>query len=1150
MKLARCVLTMAGFLAALAALAARSPAGDASSPQSVEFFEKRVRPVLVEHCGKCHGDDPRKIKGGLRLDSRDALLKGGDSGPALVPGVPAKSRLVEALRYKNIDLQMPPKGKLPDAVIADFVAWIQAGAAWPDGKTAEAGVRNEFDLARRKAEHWAWRPVRRPEVPTTMNRGWPTSPVDAFVFAKLEEKSLSPAQPADRRTLLRRLSFDLTGLPPSPEEIDAFLDDQAPGAYERVVDRLLASPAYGERWARHWLDLVRYADSRGHEFDYPIPGAREYRDYVIRAFNGDVPYDRFVAEHVAGDLLPKPRKHPTEGFNESIIGTGFWLLGEEVHSPVDVRQDLADRLDNRIDVFSKAFLGLTLSCARCHDHKFDAISTKDYYALFGILEGGGPRLVRFDSLEQNRRIAAALARARQAWRPALLEALAADAASALERAGAYLLAAREVLLSRPPLGQEVALVVNAPQAAIAEAIVRKQVRDVASARGLDETLTAAWVRAVSAARLNVDDPLQAWAMIAVDPASGEPKRLSESIRRVADRLRQRDAESIAAAGSGVVIDFAKMSAVEWITDEGAFGPGPHVPGTPRVGAAFAPEIHFTEETAAVYDRAWDGISAAPGSEAEPGALGRRLRAGRTICTPSFTLTAGKLYYRARGAGTAYAAVEGHGLIAGPLHAQLLLDFKVGNDFRWVTHDLTPYKGCRVRLEFTPADSSDLAIARVVQAEREPASTVRPLRGLIELLPGKDVTSVETLAAGYERLLRSLVTQRQVDTANREEEAITRARFANWLLLHPGLLRGNAVHQAATRARAEEAAISADLRKESRLALALLDAPGVDERVFVRGSHKALGERVPRRFLEALAGTLPLTGPGSGRLELAGQVTDPERIPFLARVMVNRIWHHLFGRGIVASTDNFGVLGERPTHPELLDFLADEFVRQGWSVKTLIRTLVLSSTYRMDSRAEESADTADPDDLLLHRMRLRRLEGEAIRDAMLAVSGRLDSRPFGPAVPVHLTPFLDGRGRPASGPLDGNGRRSIYLAVRRNFLSPFLLAFDTPIPFSTVGRRTVSNVPAQALILLNDPFVHDQAAFWARQVLARAGTDRDRIGQMFVRAFGRPPADSEYESCLAFLRGQADSQVGPPDEERLWSDLAHTLFNAKEFIYIR
>ena len=284
--------------------------------------------------------------------------------------------------------------------------------------------------------------------------------------------------------------------------------------------------------------------------------------------------------------------------------------------------------------------------------------------------------------------------------------------------------------------------------------------------------------------------------------------------------------------------------------------------------------------------------------------------------------------------------------------------------------------------------------------------------------------------------------------------------------------------------------------------------------------------------------------------MARQVVDPQRNPFVARVAVNRVWHHLFGCGLVASVDNFGVLGEAPTHPELLDYLADSFVREGWSVKKLVRELVRSSAYRMSSRGLPGNERADPQDLLLHRTRLRRLEGEAIRDAMLAVSGRLDRRMEGPPVPIHLTPFLEGRGKPASGPLDGDGRRSLYLGVRRNFLSPMLLAFDTPAPFSTVGRRTVSNVPAQALILLNDPFVHQQARAWAERVLARPGSAARRVGRMYESAFGRGPTADERDACLEFLAEQARLRKLSPDDPAVWADLAHTLFNAKEFIFVR
>ena len=973
-------------LAAGSALRAAEPAG------TVDFFEKKVRPVLAEHCLKCHGDlKGKEPKGGLRLDSRAAALKGGDNGPSIVPGDPDKSKLIEAVRFQNADLQMPPKGKLPDGAVADLVAWVKAGAVWPGGAAGPATTGGGFDLNKRKQSHWAWQPVTPAPPPAVRDAAWPDGPIDRFILAKLEGKGIRPAAPAERRVWLRRVYFDLTGLPPAPDEVSAYLADAAPDAERRVVDRLLASPHFGERWGRHWLDLVRYAETRGHEFDATIPNAHQYRDYVIRALNADVPYNRFVHEHVAGDLLPDQRRHPKEGFNESILGTGFWFLGEEVHSPVDIRQDQADRFDNRIDVLTKAFCALTVSCARCHDHKFDAISTKDYYALFGLIEGAAYRQVRFDTLDQNRAVAAEL--------DALADRFGKDLAAALGPAATALADVRE-----------------APDPA-----------------GVEE---------------------------AIDYADGRPEH--------------------------------------WLPDDASFGTRPRRPGDLVVEDG---KVRFAELAGAYYDRAWDGLAVAPGTESDHGALGKRMRAGRSIRTPTFKITGGKVHYLVKGAGTAYAAVDQHTLVAGPLHGSLVSDLPPSAGFRWVTHDLSPYQGQLAHVEFTPAPGSDFAVARVVQGPKPPP------------VPSPDLV------------------------AHRNNQLLAKA--------------DGEVKQLAAEYLAAREKIVKENRPTSRLAPAMWEGTGVDEHVFIRGSPKGIGERVPRRFLEALTGDGPITsGPGSGRLELAHALTDPARNPFAARVAVNRVWHHLFGRGLVASVDNFGVLGETPTHPELLDYLADHFVRDGWSMKRLIRDLVLSSTYRMASHSNPEAEAADPQNLLLHRMRLRRLEGEAIRDSILVVSGRLDRTAYGPAVPVHLTPFLDGRGRPkASGPVDGGGRRSVYQSVYRNFLNPFLLAFDTPIPFSTVGRRQVSNVPAQALILLNDAFVHQQAEVWAKAVCSAEPSAPLRVDRMYRTAYARVPAYNEMAACLDFVREQAARRNTTVADVKVWADLAHTLFNTKEFIYL-
>lgn len=1070
----------------------------AADPGSAEFFENKVRPVLVEHCNKCHGDAKGKEpKGGLRTDSRAAMLRGGDNGPAIVPKDPDKSRLIEAIRFENADLQMPPKGKLPPAAIADLTAWVKAGAYWPnDTGVADAGPTG-IDVAKRKREHWAWSPIAVPAIPATKNAAWPRSDVDRYVLAKLEAKGLAPAAPADRRTWIRRVTFDLTGLPPSVAELDAYLADMSPEAESKVVDRLLASIQYAERWARHWLDLVRYGETRGHEFDPIIPNAYQYRDYVIRALAADVPYNQFVREHLAGDLLPSPRR-ATNGGNESILGTGFWFLGEEVHSPVDIRQDQADRFDNRIDVFAKTFLGLTVACARCHDHKFDAITTKDYYALFGIVQSSGYRLVRFDSMLQNREVAEKLAKFDRELAPSLARELANLKPS--QDLARYLLAAGEMIRLN-----------NADANALAK-------RDALDANNL-----RAWVEMLKSAAREPASPWHAFARLSSDAANQDARKFSASLAA----LR---AKAIPPANKlSVVVDYSQANPADWNLDEGSFGTGPVKAGDVRPDANNRPR--FVDVPAAEFDRAFANLTTAPGSENDTGRIGKHVRAGRTVRSPNFRV-AGKVHYLVRGSGQAYAAVAGHTLLHGPLHGGLVIDFPASSGYRWVTHQLSEYNGQPAHIELT-ATSNDFAVAMIVQGEAPPP------------LPTNDVPTARDLTDLANQIEQGLQAMVARWTTSAPASAIE-ARTANTLLAIPSV--ATAMDRFIATSSESRAAIAKGIVQQSRLALATWDANGLDEQVFVRGSPKGLGDRVPRRFLEALTGNATLSAPGSGRMELAQIVTDPAKTPFVTRVMVNRVWHHLFGRGLVGSVDNLGVLGETPTHPELLDFLADRFAREGWSIKRLIRDLVLSKTYGMSTRSDDATETADPQDLLLHRMRVRRIDGESIRDSLLMLSGRLDRTSFGPSTPIHLTPFLDGRGRPASGPLDGNGRRSIYLGVRRNFLSPLLLAFDTPIPFSTVGRRQVSNVPAQALILLNDPFVQQQASLWSKAILARPGTTDDRINAMYVAAFSRPPSNDELSACREFLKEQG-TRYGKPDDPRAWADLTHTLINMKEMIYL-
>ena len=1166
-----------------------TPAAAAPSDADVAFFESKVRPLLVERCYKCHSEAEGKEKGGLTADTLAGLLKGGDNGPSVVPGDPAKSRLIEAVGYKNVDLQMPPKGKLTDAQVADLTEWVKRGAPWPaaQGKPGDpakpaGGAANSssssFDLAKRKAEHWAWQPVKRVDPPAVKDAAWPASDVDRFLLAKLEERGLKPAASADRRTLIRRASFDLTGLPPTPAEVDAFLADGSPDAFAKVVDRLLASPRYGERWARHWLDLVRYAETRGHEFDYDVPNAYQYRDYVIRAFNADVPYDRFVREHLAGDLLPELRLTPDGVGNESVLGTGFWFLNEQVHSPVDIRQDEADRVDNQIDVMGKTFLAVTLGCARCHDHKFDAISAKDYYALAGFLHSSSFRDVRFQNQAHNREAAAKARAADVVAATTVLAALAEARKPMADKLGQYLLAA--------------AAQVRSGEQRPGERGGAGAADDGPTARDLDPVVVATWAEELKAARKDAASPLHPFAVVATEPAAaaGKPGDVAGQLKATLKSIADRPA---AWAGGRLVVDYDRPGRTDWMADGLAFGDGPQPIGSVTVGpSADQPVAGVATRGAAVAGPLGAGVSG-------------------MVRTPTFAIDKPWLSFRVSGAGDAFVVIDSHRMINGPLHGVSKQRIKVPAGWRTHAVPLAGYVGQRAHVEFTPSaegaggatggvTAGRLAVQWVRLSDEQPPAEPTAYAGAnpatavaAALLADGGPDSLAQLTERFQRLAGTagacvLATGAKGAAgpagAGGEDasgcDASLRATLLEWMTSRLDAfgygpdVRRKVSDAIAARDAARKSAL-ADLRP-SATALAMLDGSPVDERLFIRGSHKTPGDVVPRRFLEALDGpaAMPVER-GSGRLTLADHVADP-RNPLTARVMVNRVWHHLFGRGIVASVDNFGVLGEKPTHPELLDCLADEFVKDGWSVKRLVRRLVLTRAWQMSSKPTDpakpgdpsaepgnaSAEQADPQNLLLHRANLRRLEAEAIRDEMLSVSGRLDERMFGPSVPIHLTEFMEGRGRPGeNGPLDGAGRRSLYVKVRRNFLSPMMLAFDAPQPFSTMGRRSASNVPAQALILMNDPFVVQQAQLWAKRVLAEdalpqsgsSATPERRVDRMYRGAFARPPTEAEVADAVAFLDAQgAELGIEPSkrrDDLRVWADLAHVLMNVKEFVYI-
>ncbi len=1107
-----------------------------------EFFEKHIRPVLSEQCYKCHSSTSEKLKGGLLLDSREGLLKGGDTGAAIVPGDVENSLLVSAVRWTDKDLQMPPKHRLEPAQVADLESWVKSGAPWPKEAGANKVAKKLFDLDQRKKDHWCWQPVTPATPPEVQDGNWTHGAIDRFILAHLEEKGLKPAPDADRRTLLRRVTFDLTGLPPTPDEVEAFVADTSPDAFTKVVDRLLASPHFGERWARHWLDLVRYAESRGHEFDPDIPNAWQYRDYVIRALNEDVPYNQFVVEHIAGDLM-KPRIDAKTGANESILGTGFWFLGEEVHSPVDIRQDEADRMDNRLDVMGKTFLGLTIGCARCHDHKFDAISQRDYYALTGYLISSGYRQARFETANMHRKIEADL------------EQLRAEAGRQVLKEVAHALRTGIDHCSEQMVWGAAAL--NKGDQLVASNQTSSQ--PASGGNGSNEATTR-WAGELKRALADVRNPLHVFAVLAQETRGGTVDQAGFAQARVAAfRAFPKTPPDFTATPPGeMVVDYAAADAKGWLQDGCSFGSGPdRVGGSVFGNTSDTPLAGFETRGAAVRDPFWKSLHV-HSAEHDYGELGKWDRGEKTLKTPEFTLDKGRLWYLVRGAGRAYAVVNSHLMVHGPLHAALLKEWKgEGTDWHWVDQPLTDYVGHRLHVEFSPVAEGDFAVAMVVQTNDGPPRPEGGNQLVRAACEGQGVISLETLATALQQLFGDICGRISNGSIGAGPDASARAELADWLVRRidlfcpPDSPERIRLAESCQGFISKQSQLAARIQPDSHTAPAMFDGSGVDEFVLVRGQAKNPGAQVPRRFLEAIAGPQqPVITQGSGRLELARQIVDPAN-PLTARVIVNRLWYHLIGRGIVPTVDNFGVLGESPSNRELLDYLTTEFTHsENWSIKKAIREIVLSRTYQMSSRPDDAAaELADPQNLLVHRMNLRRLEGEAIRDEILSVSGRMNARIGGPSVPVHLTAFMDGRGRPGrDGPLDGDGRRSIYGEVRRNFLSPMMLAFDTPIPFNSMGRRNVSNVPAQALILMNDPFVVEQAKSWAHSLPADLGIG-ERITRMYLTAFSRPPTDAEIADGAAFLKDQCALYGCQDADERVWADLAHVLFNVKEFIYL-
>ena len=1358
--------------------------------------------MLAAECYECHSS--AKKKGSLALDTRDGLLKGGESGPALVPGQPDSSLLLSALRHTHPTLRMPKNGaKLDARILANFAEWIRQGA--PDPRTgpvttSKQGTSSPWaDTLAFRRQWWSFQPLAKPAVPAPKNAVWSTNTIDRFLLAAMEQRGLDPGPDADQRAFIRRLTFALTGLPPTPEQVEAFVRTSQIGnrqsAIANAADRLLASPAFAERWARHWLDLVRYAETHGSEGDPEIPQAWRYRDYVIRAFDADVPADQLIREHIAGDLLPpeRTRINQIHSLNESRLGPAHFRLVEHGFQPVDTLDDQVKAVDSQIDVLAKAFQGLTISCARCHDHKFDPVSQRDYTALYGVLASVRPAQVQLDSPEiLNKHRAELLALKTQiksaladSWRDAIpslvaqltrgssadpqfgalhqritkaeseltalesaarAKALASRAGglqptpttsgmpqpvsrwsfdtdardhlgtlhgellgSATLRNGRLILDGKESHVRTAPLGRELrektleawvalanldqtgggVLTVETSSGGVFDAIVfgertaRKWVNgsdnfrrsraldgpaetakpgelvhvavsyhadgtvaffrngqpydlphtpagplvafpadarvllgrrhtgggrsflagEIDEARLYDRALSpgeiAASFRAgpvgVSTEEIaNAMTPEQTakhaaltaelksarTALAAKAPSAAEEAlaaALKDAAGNVANplhawaKLSKLDGPALATGWAEVTKswhellaaarvhnvqflpgwDLAKPAdAAQWFREGNAFA------GAPVSDPALTRSNNQRAGSESGAPRAGDFALEPDGDRLLKGLLPAGVsthllteRHGGLLTSPRFRITTDNISVRAAGGKGAMVRVivDNYPLGSNPIFPKAEL---TRDEPGWVRMDTAYRKGNWAYIEFSTADDLTRKLGKGAdatgrswfqagavlfhdkEAPREEPLAPAPLFSRAGAVQSPPPANANALAELYSDTLTAAVQAWRTGNVSEAQRALL-DYFLRRSLLPTSLKALPKVAPLVAEYRRLESEIPAPRRAPGVIEGTAIDAP-----LLARGDHLKPGEPVPRGYLEVLrAGegvrSLKLPQPqSSGRLTLAESIASPQN-PLTARVMVNRVWHHLFGRGLVPTVDNFGRLGDQPTHPELLDHLAAQFIADGWSFKKLIRNLVTTRAYQLASEPTVAARERDAANEYLSHFRVRRLEAEAIRDTLLAVSGRLDATQFGPPVGI-----------------GDRARRSIYLNIRRNNLSPFLEIFDAPKPFTTLGRRDATNVPAQSLAFLNDPFVIDSARAWAIQLLrqAPASDATARIQLLFQTAFARPATADELTKSRAYLAALGTD--ANPHDARAWQDFIQSVFNLKEFIYVR
>ncbi|MBA3936873.1 MAG: DUF1553 domain-containing protein [Planctomycetes bacterium] len=1111
-------------------VAGRARAMAAEDAAGAEFFEKNIRPILAENCFSCHSALKGKHKGGLEMDSKPALAKGGDSGVVIKPGEPDKSPLITAVRYVDKDMEMPPDGKLKNEQIKLLEQWVKMGA--PDPRSATVVASGPAKLVspplEKGREFWSFKPMTHPTPPAVKAQAWVKSPLDRFVLARLEAAGMQPAPEIDKRGFIRRATFDLLGLPPTPQEVDAFLADASPKAYDTLVDRLLAAPQYGERWGRYWLDLVRYSDSNGLDENLAYGHAWLYRDYVVRAFNADKPYDRFLTEQLAGDLLPPAKDN--QQLVDQITATGFQVLGPKMLAEHDNEKLVMDVVDEQIDVMGKAMLGLTLGCARCHDHKFDPVPTKDYYALAGIVkstailgnQGGLAKWNEHDvaSVEQ--------IRAAETWKSdAKKRQEALDATSAA--------AQREVVEALRARTADYLLAAGAVThdgiAVEAEAFARGNLRIDSSTYGsADTTIVHTAAGGQQFAEYDLTVPSAGRYLLEMRYAAGEER------------------------GMRVLVG-----------------------GTVAITDAFKP----TTGGFSAKEQAWRDIGeiTLPAGKAV-------LRFERDGAIPHLD----KFVLHALGANGAPPTTPG-GLDAGVLRSWSTFLGR-GHSDRFLAVWNAYAK--------VPADAFAAKSAEIAdKLEKSPESAVSPLA--LELLKPAPPASRAELAERYQAWIAGLEVLTSVDLAveakdannakkakrkkskqdkdakeganEKEAKELSALQHVLFAAGGPLFLDGAALEarfpDAVKKQLTDERAALAEMEKSKPApfdrAMSVNDQNIVDVPVHIRGSTQNLAAtKEPRGFLHVtdnLVKPLAIPEKSSGRLELAQWMTSAEH-PLTARVMANRIWLGHFAEGLVRTPSNFGLRGELPTHPELLDWLARNFQEHGWSIKALHREIMRSSAYRMASAYREDYATKDPENRLLWRQNRHRLEAEPIRDSILVAAGRLDLTIGGSLLDTKNGDYVT-NDQSNNKARYSELRRALYMPIIRNAMYDLFTAFDYSDPSVPIEKRPSSTIPHQALWLINSPFAVEQSGAFAERVAKLHPDDeRAQVAEAYRIAYGRPAAPTELDRALKYLASVRALSTAPPavggtmgfkptvaSTLRPLQSLCQILIASNEFLYI-